>query len=160
MANVRVRPPSVTIVVVLLWISFALILVSAIAAFFAGTGLSAAGNEEQIAEELRALDLPASWAPAVGPIFLVIGGVLLVLALIQALFAVFISKGSNVARILLTVILVIRLVTSILGMFTASGNINILFGTVLSVGLDIVILFLLYNAQANSFFTDKVRAVP
>jgi len=31
---------------------------------------------------------------------------------------------------------------------------------VISVGIDVVILFLLYNAESNKFFTDQVRATP
>jgi hypothetical protein len=160
MPDTRNRPGAVTIVVVLLWISFAFWLITAIAAFFTGTGLTAAGDIQQIEAELEKLGLPTSWAPAIGPTFLVIGVVLVVFALISALFAVFIGKGSNVARILLTVIVALRIVSSLSSLFATDLNIGLVLSVVVSVGIDVVILFLLYNAESSKFFTDQVRATP
>lgn len=160
MAETRNRPGAVTIVVVLLWISFAFWLITAIAAFFTGTGLTAAGDIQQIEQELEKLGLPTSWAPAVGPTFLVIGVVLVVFALISALFAVFIGKGSNIARILLTIIVAIRIVGTLSSLLATDMSIGLVISAVVSIGIDVVILFLLYNAESNKFFTDSVKATP
>lgn len=160
MAETRNRPGAVTIVVVLLWISFAFWLITAIAAFFTGTGLTAAGDIQQIEQELEKLGLPTSWAPAVGPTFLVIGVVLVVFALISALFAVFIGKGSNIARILLTIIVAIRIVGTLSSLLATDMSIGLVISAVVSIGIDAVILFLLYNAESNKFFTDSVKATP
>lgn len=160
MAETRNRPGAVTIVVVLLWISFAFWLITAIAAFFTGTGLTAAGDIQQIEQELEKLGLPTSWAPAVGPTFLVIGVVLVVFALISALFAVFIGKGSNIARILLTIIVAIRIVGTLSSLLATDLSIGLVISAVISIGIDVVILFLLYNAESNRFFTDSVKATP
>ncbi len=160
MAETRNRPGAVTIVVVLLWISFAVWLITAIAAVFTGTGLTAAGDIQQIEAELEKLGLPTAWAPAIGPTFLVIGGVLLIFAILSALFAVFIGKGSNVARILLTIIVAFRIVSALSSLLATDLNFGLIISAVISVGIDIVILFLLYNAESNKFFTDQVRATP
>ena len=160
MAETRNRPGAVTIVVVLLWISFAFWLITAIAAFFTGTGLTAAGDIQQIEQEVEKLGLPTSWAPAVGPTFLVIGVVLVVFALISALFAVFIGKGSNIARILLTIIVAIRIVGTLSSLLATDMSIGLVISAVVSIGIDVVILFLLYNAESNKFFTDSVKATP
>lgn len=156
----RNRPGSVTIVVVLLWISFAVWVLAAIAMFIFGTGITSAGNIQEIEKELVKYGLPASWAPGVGPTFIVLGAVLLVFALISALFAVFISKGSNVARILLTIIVGIRIIGSLSSLFASDIGFSVIFGIVVAVAIDVVILFLLYNETANRFFTDRVRATP
>jgi|GEM_PF-1323869 hypothetical protein len=153
----RNRPGSVTIVTVLLWISFAFWILTAIAAFFTGTGLTAAGDQAQIEQELKNLGLPESWAPGVGPTFLVIGGVLVVFAIISALFAVFIGRGSNVARILLTVVIAIRALGTVSSLFATDLGIGLVFTAVVSIAIDVVILFLLFNAEASRFFTDEVR---
>lgn len=157
MATTRNRPGSVTIVTVLLWISFAFWLLTAIAAFLTGTGLTAAGDQAQIEAELKNLGLPESWAPGVGPTFLVIGAVLVVFAIISALFAVFIGRGSNVARILLTVVIAIRALGTLSSLFATDLGIGLVASAVVSIAIDAVILFLLYNAEANEFFTDEVR---
>ena len=157
MTNTRNRPGSVTLVTVLLWISAGFWLITAITAFFTGTGLTAAGDEEQIAQELKNLGLPESWAPGVGPTFLVIGGVLIVFAVISALFAVFIARGSNVARIVLTVIIGLRALGSLSIVLATDLGFSLIISAVVSIARDIVILFLLYNAEANKFFTHEVR---
>jgi hypothetical protein len=158
MSEARTRPGSVTIVVVLLWISFAAWIIAAITMFIFGTGITSAGNIQEIEKELEKFGLPTSWAPGVGPTFLVIGAILVVFAIISALFAVFISKGSNVARILLTIIVAIRIVGSLSSLIATDIGFSVVLSVVFSVAIDVVILFLLYNADANKFFTDKVRA--
>jgi hypothetical protein len=158
MSEVRIRPGSVTIVVVLLWISFAAWVIAAITMFIFGTGITSAGNIQEIEKELEKFGLPTSWAPGVGPTFLVIGAILVVFAIISALFAVFISKGSNVARILLTIILAIRIVGSLSSLIATDIGFSVVLSVIFSVAIDVVILFLLFNTDANRFFTDRVRA--
>jgi hypothetical protein len=158
MSEARTRPGSVTIVVVLLWISFAAWIIAAITMFIFGTGITSAGNIQEIEKELEKFGLPTAWAPGVGPTFLVIGAILVVFAIISALFAVFISKGSNVARILLTIIVAIRIVGSLSSLIATDIGFSVVLSVIFSVAIDVVILFLLYNADANKFFTDKVRA--
>jgi hypothetical protein len=158
MSEARTRPGSVTIVVVLLWISFAAWIIAAITMFIFGTGITSAGNIQEIEKELEKFGLPTSWAPGVGPTFLVIGAILVVFAIISALFAVFISKGSNVARILLTIIVAIRIIGSLSSLIATDIGFSVVLSVIFSVAIDVVILFLLYNADANKFFTDKVRA--
>ncbi len=151
-----VRPGSVTIVVILIWIGFAFTLVGAVSLVLIGTGI-ASSTPEAIAAELERLDLPAAWAPSIGPILIVSGAFLLVIALIYALFAVFISRGSNVARILIAIIIAIRIIGGIIMMITGWGTDTWLFSVFLGVALDVAVLFLLFNSQANAFFTDRVR---
>ena len=156
MSEVRERPSQVTIVVILIWIAFALTVVGAIATILVGTGI-AASDPARVAEELKNLDLPESWATGIGPIIIVAGALMFVVAIIQAIFAVAIARGSNVARILLTILMVIRIVSGIVFIVTSWGTETWMFGIFLSIALDIIVLLLLFNANSNEFFTDRVK---
>ena len=109
MSTSRVRPSTVTIAVILIWLRFALTLAGAVSIVLFGTGV-AASDQAVIAEELQRAELPAEWATTVGPILIVTGVAFLILAIIEAIFAVAIGRGSNVARILLTILIVLRLI--------------------------------------------------
>lgn len=159
MAETRVRPSQVTIVVVLIWITFALTVVGAIATILAGTGI-AASDPALVADKLKQLDLPQNWSTGIGPIIIVAGGLMLIIAVIEAIFAVTISRGSNIARILLTIILILRIISGIVFLITGWGTDSWMIGIFFDVALDIIVLFLLYNHLSNEFFTDEVRATP
>ena len=156
MSEVRVRPSQVTIVAVLLWIGFALTLVGAIAAIIAGTAI-AASDPAVVADRLKELDLPESWNTTAGPITIVAGVAILIIAIIYAIFAVAISRGSNVARILLTILIIIRVLGGIVFIVMSWGTQTWMFGTFLAVALDIIVLLLLFNSKSNEFFTDRVK---
>ena len=156
MSEVRERPSQVTVVVILIWIAFALTVVGAIATILVGTGI-AASDPARVAEELKNLDLPESWATGVGPIIIVAGALMFVVAIIQAIFAVAIGRGSNVARILLTILIVIRVISGVVFIVTSWGTETWMFGIFLSIALDIIVLLLLFNSKSNEFFTDRVK---
>ena len=156
MATTRIRPSQVTIVVVLIWIAFALTLVGAVATILAGTGI-AASDPARVAEELKKLDLPETWSTGIGPIIIVAGAMMLIVAIIEAIFAVAISRGSNVARVLLTILLGLRIISGIVLVVTSWGTESYMFGVFLSVAIDVIILLLLFNHASNEYFTDEVR---
>ena len=156
MSEVRERPSQVTIVVILIWIAFALTVVGAIATILVGTGI-AASDPARVAEELKNLDLPESWSTGIGPIIIVAGALMFVIAIIQAFFAVAIGRGSNIARILLTILIIIRIVSSIVFIVTSWGTETWMFGVFLAVALDVIVLLLLFNSKSNEFFTDQVK---
>ncbi len=151
---VRQRPGTVTVVVVLLWISMAALLLVGVLLLVAAAGITAGATQAEIEKALSDAGLPIGWAPAVGPVMFSLAAVAFIFAVIQALFAVFISKGSNVARILITILLAIRLAASLVGMFTVPAFIA---QAIIDVIMSIVILALLWNTRANEFFTDRVR---
>lgn len=151
---VKQRPGTVTVVVVLMWISVAALLIVGLLLLVGAAGITAGATQAEIEKALADAGFPTSWAPAVGPVMFSLAAVMLIFAVIQALFAVFISKGSNVARILITILLAIRLAASLVGMFTVPAFIA---QAVIDVIISIVILALLWNARANEFFTDRVR---
>jgi len=156
MATTQARPSQVTIVAVLLWIGFALTLVGAIATIIAGTAI-AASDPAVVAEKLKELDLPEAWNTTAGPITIVAGVAILIVALIYAIFAVAISRGSNVARVLLTIVIIVRLIGSLVLIVTSWGTQSFMFGVFLSMAIDIIVLLLMFNHASNEYFTDDVK---
>ncbi|MFM7211199.1 MAG: hypothetical protein ACKOYQ_04210, partial [Actinomycetota bacterium] len=94
MSDTIERPSQVTIVVILIWISFALTVAGAIAVILVGTGI-AASDQAAVAEQLKNLDLPQEWASTIGPIVIVTGALFFIIAIIDAIFAIAIGRGSN-----------------------------------------------------------------
>lgn len=157
MSETRIRPSQVTIVVVLIWISFALTIVGAVATILAGTAI-AASDQASVEKLLTDLDLPTSWSTTAGPIVIVAGALFFIVAIIEAIFAIAIARGSNVARILLTILLIIRLAGGLVFILTSWGTQTYMFGVFLDMALAIIVLLLLFNSKSNEFFTDEVRA--
>jgi hypothetical protein len=156
MSDTRTRPSQVTIVVILIWIAFALTVVGAIATILAGTAI-AASDQASVEQLLKDLDLPKAWSTTAGPIVIVAGALFFVIALLEAIFAIAIGRGSNVARILLTILLVIRILGGLVFILTSLGTASFMFGIFLDMGLAIIVLLLLFNHESNEFFTDEVK---
>ncbi|MEY4171525.1 MAG: hypothetical protein RLZ94_2598 [Actinomycetota bacterium] len=156
MSETRTRPSQVTVVVILIWIAFALTVVGAIATILAGTAI-AASDQASVEQLLKDLDLPKEWSTTAGPIVIVTGALFFIVALIEAIFAVAIGRGSNVARILLTILLIIRILGGLVFILTSWGTAAFMFGIFLDMGLAIIVLLLLFNHQSNQFFTDEVK---
>lgn len=155
----RIRPGSVTALVVLMWLGVAFTLIAAVVLFIAGAGIASMSVMEIEARLVKDFGVTLAnaerLAPAIGPVMLVSGGVLILAAIVQALLAVFISKGSNVARILLTIIMVLRILSVVATMFQGLGS-GIVAYVIIELAFDILILALMYNRAANEFFTDRV----
>ena len=156
MSETRIRPSQVTIVVILIWIAFALTVVGAIATILAGTAI-AASDQASVEQLLKDLDLPKEWSTTAGPIVIVTGALFFIVALIEAIFAVAIGRGSNIARILLTILIIIRIIGGLVFILTSWGTAAFMFGIFLDMGLAIIVLLLLFNHQSNEFFTDEVK---
>jgi len=156
MSETRTRPSQVTIVVILIWIAFALTVVGAVATILAGTAI-AASDQASVEQLLKDLDLPKEWSTTAGPIVIVAGALFFIVALIEAIFAIAIGRGSNIARILLTILLIIRIIGGLVFILTSWGTAAFMFGIFLDMGLAIIVLLLLFNHQSNEFFTDEVK---
>ena len=157
MATTRVRPSQVSIVVVLIWIGFALTIAGAIGTILTGTAI-AASDQASVEELLKQLDMPVEWSATAGPLVIVAGAMLLIIAIIQAIFAVAIGRGSNIARILLTILIILRLFGGIVFILTSWGTSTFMFGVFLDMALGIIVLLLLFNHESNQFFNDEVPA--
>lgn len=157
MSDTRTRPSQVTIVVILIWISFALTAIAAVATVLAGTAI-AASDQVSVEKLLKDLDLPTAWSTTAGPIVIVTGVVFFIVAVIEGIFALAIGRGSNIARILLAILMVIRIISGFVFIFTSWGTTTYMFGVFLDMAVAIIVLLLLFNSQSNAFFTDEVRS--
>lgn len=120
------RPAGVTFVAVLAWISAVLQIVLSILIL---TGVLAVSS----------VSIPSTWFA------LVIGFVTLLVS-----FGLF--GGRNIARVIVTVSLVLSIVGAVLQAIVHQ-NANVLVGSLITVVLALVGIVMLYTARANSFFS-------
>lgn len=133
-------PASVKTAVKLIWASVALGVISSIVTFvFLDDIVDTAGTGGVDSDAAR--------------IGVIIGAVigLVVSVALAALFAYFISKGANWARIVYTVILGLGIAFNLFGLLGAQLAIVIVI-TVVSLALSVAILFFLYRPDSNRYF--------
>lgn len=126
-------PTTVTIVVVLTWIS-------AVLDVIAGASLVALAGDNDV---LKSLDATSSTATTLGIGFIVLG-------VVTAFVAWRLGRGGKLARILVSIIAVINLVAGIYSAF-ALGTHNLAEGATDAL-IALVTLALLWNNKANQYF--------
>jgi hypothetical protein len=124
------RPASVTIVVVLTWLSALGSIVSGILALLLSDSV------------LAEADVEKSTATAYGWIGIVLGVVI-------ALVAIGLGRGNTLARVLVSGLMVLRIVIGIWAMFVLPDS--IVSGAIVA-GIALIVLILLWNQKANNFF--------
>jgi hypothetical protein len=127
------RPGSVTTVVVLTWIVALLTILGGV--------LALALSDETLADA----GISASTATTYGWVEIVLGA-------ITALVAIGLGGGNNFSRILVSALMLIRVVVGIWAMVQLP---NALITGVITVGVALLILFLLWNQRANAFFATN-----
>ena len=144
------RPVTLTVAVVLQW-------VAAVIAVIAGFDLIAAAlemSQEGVATQVEAALVNQGIIDITGE-FVVVGvfvaGVLLIaIAFVRVMVAVYLARGRNWARIVVAVLVLISL----------AGGVGYLFQgyvvqSALSIGVDLVVLWLLFNARSNAFIAAR-----
>lgn len=124
------RPASVTIVVVLTWLSAIGSIVSGVLALLLSDSVLAEAEVEK------------STATAYGWIGIVLGVVI-------ALVAIGLGRGNTLSRVLVSGLMVLRIVIGIWAMFVLPDS--IVSGAVVA-GIALIVLILLWNQKANEFF--------
>ena len=130
-----VRPGSVTLVVVLTWISAILAIVAGAFALFGG---------QQYLSEL-------GWSAGEARIEGIVG---IVFGLILALLASALGKGSKFARFLVTIVMLFRLVVGAVEAVALWGS-TYMWAGVVGVVVALLVLWLLWNAKAGAFFARR-----
>lgn len=128
----NVRPFTVTLMVVLVW-------VNAILTFVAGLALVLGANNATILEQFNGEADAAK----------ISGWTLLVLGVIIALIAMGLSRGSRFLRMLLTILLVLRIASDVYLMFASNYDAAAL----ISMAFSFFLLWLMWNSRANEFFS-------
>lgn len=129
------RPGSVSFVVFLTWVVAIMTILSGI--------LLLVSNADTL---LQAGVNPAN-ARTVGWVSIVIG-------LVIALFASALGHGSQFARIMISLLMVIRFVVGLFAIFVLWGTSHF-WGAVIATVFALLILYFLWNAKASAFFASR-----
>ena len=130
------RPTSVTVAVAIGWISVVLDLVAGIAL------LVLAGNDDVTA----ALSTDASTARTIGIVSLVMAAILAVVVYL-------LGQGSNIARMLVTIVMLVRIGLAVWAL-VAFGT-HQLTEALISIAIAVTAIALLWNDKANAFFATN-----
>jgi len=147
------RPVSLTIAVVLQW-------VAAIVAAVSGFDLIAAAysmSSQGVADEVE-VALVNQGVTDVSGHFVVVGvfvaGILVTaIALVRVMAAVYLAKGRSWARILIAVLVAVNLVGGVAYLFQ-----GYLLRASLTVVVDLVVLWLLFNARSSAYIREHSPA--
>lgn len=135
-------PASVKTAVTLIWASVALGVISTIVTFIFLDDIIAAAVGANSGVDTDAIRTSTVIGAIVGLVFSVV---------LAALFAYFISKGANWARIVYSVLLVLGILLNLFGLLGSQPAILIII-TVISLVLSVAILFFLYRPDSNRYF--------
>ena len=149
------RPVSLTIAVGLQW-------VAAVIALLSGLDLIAAAFEmrsETVTTQLEGALLNQGIADVPGPALVtavfVAGVLLLAIAIIRVMVAIYLAQGRSWARIVVAVFVVLNLAGSLAYLFQGFW-VRALLGVV----VELVVLWLLFNARASAFIRAQSQPAP
>jgi len=150
------RPVSLTIGVILQWVAAAVAVISGLDLIAAAFSMSRSGISEELESTLReqgVTDIAGSLL--VLGVFLA-GVSIVVLALLRILIAAYVWQGRSWARIVLTVLIGINIVGGLAYLFE-----GYVMRMLLTVPVDILVLWLIFNERASAFIADRsaTRAV-
>lgn len=132
-ATTSARPGSVTAVVVLTWIVAILTVVSGVALLLLSDSV------------LKEAGITRSTATTYGWVEIVLG-------VVVALVAIGLSRGSNAARILVSIVMVLRVAAAVWIALAVSTSAR---GTAIAAGVvAVIILALLWTRRANDYFAQ------
>jgi hypothetical protein len=87
--------------------------------------------------------------------FQIAGWVLIGIGVLTAVIASLISKGSEMARLFVSVLMVLRVGSHVWSLIVAGLGIGS--GSVIGIAIAIAILILLWGAEANTYFAAKAK---
>ncbi len=139
----RPKPESVKTAVNLIWVGVAISVLSTLISFF---------MLDDIIDELMATDTSgiSEDAARASAVFGIVISVIIGIAL-AALFAHFIGKGANWARIVYTVLTAIGILLGVLGLGSSQPFLLLLLGLA-SLAVSIATLYFLYRPESNAYF--------
>ncbi|MFM9135043.1 MAG: hypothetical protein ACKOT0_06370 [bacterium] len=146
------RPVSVTIAMILVWIGAILMLLNVIGVIALAFGFRDPEIQKEIESALVANGLSenaenyftfALWTAA---------AIMLISGIVRIVLAIYLGRGYNWARIVITIFVVIGFIASLSTIF--SGGWNILAGLIGCL-IEVIILGLLWNARASVWFRDS-----
>lgn len=149
------RPITLTIAVVLQWVAAVFMIFAGVSLLLGAFATLNANVRDEITGVLSDEGISGVSAGAISAGVFIAGLVVLGIAVIRVIVAISLGRGHNWARILITVFVVLNLL----------GAIGALLGgqwiSLISIALEVVILWLLWNASSSAYIKMKTaeRAV-
>lgn len=147
------RPVSLTIAVILQWVAAVVAVIAGFDLVAAAYEMAKAGVAEQVEGALVGQGIvDVSGSQVVVGVF-VAGILLLAIALVRVMVAVYLARGRSWARTVVAVLVVISLVAGMSYLF--QGYVLQAF---LTVAVDVVVLWLMYNERSSAFIRERSSA--
>jgi hypothetical protein len=147
------RPVSLSIAVILQWIAAVVAIVSGLDLIAAAFAMSRAG----IAEGLEASLQEQGVTDIAGSLLLIgvflAGAVIIALALFRIVVAAYLWQGRNWARIVMAVLIALNIVGGVAYLFQ-----GYVMRMLLTVPVDIVVLWLMFNLQSSAYIKARSAA--
>jgi hypothetical protein len=146
------RPATVTIAVVLQWVAAAAAIFAGLQLITAAIELSDKDVESAVGQAITTAGVTDVSASLVVEGLLIAGAVVFALAILRIVLAVYLARGRAWARVIITILVVLNLLTGVAYLFQEAFVQAI--GTFL---LELVVLWLLYNPQASAFIESRTN---
>jgi hypothetical protein len=144
------RPLTLTIAVVLQWVAAVIAVIAGFDLIAAAIEMSQAGIATQIEAALvnqGIIDISGQFV-VVG--VLVAGVLLIAIAFVRVMVAVYLARGRHWARIVVAILVVISLAGGVGYLFQ-----GYLVQAALGIGVDLVVLWLLFNSRSSAFIAAR-----
>jgi len=149
------RPVTLTIAVVLQWIAAIFMIIAGVGLLLSGFATLNSNVRDEITSVLEQEGLSGVSSGAISAGVFIAGLVVIGIAVIRVIVAVSLGRGHNWARILITVFVILNLLGAIGGLISGQWI------SLVSIAIEIVILWLLWNATSSAYIKVKTaeRAV-
>lgn len=140
------RPVSITIAALLQWLGSAVVLLLAFDLIVAGMGMLDGGVADEIEATLRSQGITDVGGGLVVIAMLLAGVLVGAIALVRIIVTVYLWRGRNWARIVLTVLVILSMLGGVT--YFAQGY---TLRAVLTIAVDVLMLYFMFNAQASAY---------
>lgn len=144
------RPVTLTIAVVLQWVAAVIAVIAGFDLIAAAIEMSQAGIATQIEAALvnqGIIDISGQFV-VVG--VLVAGVLLIAIAFVRVMVAVYLARGRNWARIVVAILVLVSLAGGVGYLFQ-----GYLVQAALAIGVDLLVLWLLFNSSSSAFIASR-----
>lgn len=146
------RPVTVTIAVVLVWITAVFDALAALGFLGVAAAASIPEGEAAIAKSLAEGGISDIPAGMIGTTFLVLAILFLAIAVVEIVVAIFLGRGANWARVVITVFVGLGFVSSLIDIIQGGWGI---FTGGIGIVLKIFVLWLVWNARSSEWIREK-----
>ncbi len=144
------RPVSLTIAVVLQWISAVAGIIAGIGLLLTSLAMLSSDARSAVEEALKEAGIADVSGSTIGAGLLVVAVLLLLLSVVRVIVAVSLGRGRNWARILITVIATLDILVS-LGQLIGGEIVSGLIG----IAIEAVILWLIWNSASSAYVRER-----